>query len=602
MGEVYEARDLRLQSTVALKTVRSARVSDGALLDRLTREVTLARSISHPNVCRVYDLHEALRADGTRLHFLTMEFLDGETLAHRLQRGLFSPGDALLLLRQIAAGLEAIHAQGIIHRDVKPGNVLLLPEGSGIRAVVTDLGIARPTLARSSDAGWDNSESAPAPVSPVFSAPEQRSPGEITPRADVYAIGLVACAMVRSGSPGPSSFDGLPSRWARVLRKAMDPDPRRRFASPGRMVEALRRPVQRIWWMTGAAILAVLVVAGGLFLAERRGAASRDVEQLGQSAESPAAEHFARGMFRAARWQMIVENRAAMEEFEAAVSADPNYAPAHAQLGLAYARHLMLGATNDKSFIDKALREANRALELDPRQGAAHVVKSEIAFSRYGGWDFDAAVAAAQRATELEPKVGHQQLARLFAVMGLEIPAIRHAELAVTMESTPGNQFSLLFALNYTGNWKEALDQGRLFKSPNYLSGPLYQARLRTGDLAELADVMDHAQPRGEWGIALALQGKTQEALEAGERAFREANPERRPFYIDLYDRACLSAVLGRGDEAMGFLRRATDNGLPNYLLLSRDPLLAQLRGHPDFVQLVGELKPRWERWREKYP
>ena len=128
MGEVYEARDLRLHTTVALKTVRTSAASVESLLERLRREVQLARGVTHPNVCRLFDFHEGPGPEGKPVAFVTMEFLNGETLAERLRAGgPFAPRDALPLLEQMAEGLASIHARRLVHRDFKPGNVMLVP-------------------------------------------------------------------------------------------------------------------------------------------------------------------------------------------------------------------------------------------------------------------------------------------------------------------------------------------------------------------------------------------------------------------------------------------------------------------------------------------
>jgi len=127
MGEVYRAEDLKLSQTVALKFLPESIAHDGAALARLHREVRIARQVSHPNVCRMYDLSEA---DGC--YFLSMEYVDGEDLGSLLRRIGRLPSDkALEISRKLCAGLAAAHAKGVLHRDLKPANVMLDARGQG---------------------------------------------------------------------------------------------------------------------------------------------------------------------------------------------------------------------------------------------------------------------------------------------------------------------------------------------------------------------------------------------------------------------------------------------------------------------------------------
>jgi len=133
MGEVYRAEDLTLGQHVALKFLPSDVARDPERLERLLAEVRITRQVSHPNVCRVYDIGSA----GGR-HFLTMEFVDGEDLASLLRRiGRLSPDKALDIARQLCAGLAAAHDRGVIHRDLKPANIMLAtyPQAASATAV-----------------------------------------------------------------------------------------------------------------------------------------------------------------------------------------------------------------------------------------------------------------------------------------------------------------------------------------------------------------------------------------------------------------------------------------------------------------------------------
>jgi Protein kinase domain len=174
MGEVYRADDLKLGQTVALKLLPDHFVRDPARLAQFHNEVRVARTISHRNVCRTYDIGDA---DGRP--FLTMEYVDGEDLASLLRRiGRFPQDKAVEVARQICAGLAAAHDRGVLHRDLKPANVMIDGEG---HVRITDFGLA--ALAGSVDdvrAG-----------TPAYMAPEQLAGKEVTQRSDIYALGLV---------------------------------------------------------------------------------------------------------------------------------------------------------------------------------------------------------------------------------------------------------------------------------------------------------------------------------------------------------------------------------------------------------------------------
>ena len=130
MGEVYEAADDHLRQRVALKIVRPEKQGDPHMLALLRGEVRKARSVSHTNVCRVFDIEQD---EESGVIFIAMELLRGETLSQQIERkGRFTPQEALPTLRQIAAGMDAIHACRILHLDLKPGNVMVEPgDGSG---------------------------------------------------------------------------------------------------------------------------------------------------------------------------------------------------------------------------------------------------------------------------------------------------------------------------------------------------------------------------------------------------------------------------------------------------------------------------------------
>src|SRR2546430_1686245 len=176
MGEVYRATDLTLGQSVALKFLPEEASRNPRLLERFHGEVRIARLVSHPNVCRVFDIGEV---NGTP--FLSMEYVDGEDLACLLTRIGWLPYDkALEIARKLCAGLAAAHDRGVIHRDLKPQNIMINKRGE---VVIMDFGLA----AIASELTGPEARNG----TPAYMAPEQLKGAAVTNKSDIYALGLV---------------------------------------------------------------------------------------------------------------------------------------------------------------------------------------------------------------------------------------------------------------------------------------------------------------------------------------------------------------------------------------------------------------------------
>jgi serine/threonine protein kinase/tetratricopeptide (TPR) repeat protein len=281
MGEVYEAEDLELKERVALKTVRWDVALDALAVERFKREIQLARKVTHPNVCRIFDVsHHREEGAAEPTIFLTMELLPGETLLQRLRRaGPMLPGEALLIASQIAEALNAAHRVGVVHRDLKPGNVVLV-EGRGgstsgslasPRAVVTDFGLARLDAADPS-AGQNVTLTGAAGIvgTPAYLAPEQVDGGEITAATDLFTFGIVLYEMLTGTVPflGENALStavkrlkempvpphvhapGLDPRWEAAILRCLERDPAARFATAPEVIRALDQPLESATLMT----------------------------------------------------------------------------------------------------------------------------------------------------------------------------------------------------------------------------------------------------------------------------------------------------------------------------------------------------------------
>ncbi len=284
MGLVYEAIDEKLNRRVALKCARPG------YGDRLPPEVRAAREVSHFNVCKVHDLHTVSTVLG-EMEFVSMEFIEGQTLSQRISReGPLPEAEARSIARQICAGLAQAHRQGVIHGDLKCGNVILseLPQG-GIRAVITDFGLAKMEFI---DSGCGTGGGA---GTRDYMAPELLLGERPTVASDLYALGILFHVMLTGHSPKPLEnpflpltqasweldskastltlsspmvdaqwqriIEDLPSPWEKVVARCLEPRSENRFSSAETVSDALE--TRRFWlkW-SAAAVLAAVVSLG----------------------------------------------------------------------------------------------------------------------------------------------------------------------------------------------------------------------------------------------------------------------------------------------------------------------------------------------------
>jgi WD40 repeat protein/serine/threonine protein kinase len=253
MGEVYEAEDQELGGHVALKVIHPHVLLQKAGVERFRREVQLARQVTHANVCRIFDI-EHHRADGRELTFLTLELVRGDDLGIRLKNEALAPGQALAIATQICYGLGAAHSAGILHRDLKPGNILLRTSDNHTEAIITDFSIAR-AIHDSEEKGALTGGHAVVGT-PDYMSPEQFGGEELTVASDIYSLGLVLYEMVTgvkpfagqswmgrltSEPPDPCKVvPGLDEKWSILIRRCLNRDPSQRFASTQEVIDFLR--------------------------------------------------------------------------------------------------------------------------------------------------------------------------------------------------------------------------------------------------------------------------------------------------------------------------------------------------------------------------
>jgi tetratricopeptide (TPR) repeat protein/TolB-like protein/predicted Ser/Thr protein kinase len=298
MGAVYQARDRELDRVIALKVIRPELAGNPAILQRFKQELILARHVTHKNVVRIYDLGEA---DGIK--FITMEYIDGEDLRILLrERGKFSPAEAVKVMVQVCRALDAAHAEGVIHRDLKPQNVMRDAQG---RIVVMDFGLARSLEAT----GMTQTGALVGTLE--YMSPEQALGGELDQRSDLFALGLIfyelltgklpykadtalASLMKRTQEravPASQIDTSVPKPLSAIVSRCLERDPNHRYhsarevlqqleawetnpgispsalarmaSSPSRTVQiSLTMPQRRTWlWVAGVVLLVAVFFA-----------------------------------------------------------------------------------------------------------------------------------------------------------------------------------------------------------------------------------------------------------------------------------------------------------------------------------------------------
>jgi serine/threonine-protein kinase len=271
MGLVYEAIDERLEQRRAIKCAKPG------FQRRLPPEARSAMRVTHDNICRIYEIHSA-ETDRGPIDFLSMEYVDGETLADRIKReGPLKPSQAQIVLQQLCSGLGAAHRSGLLHRDLKSNNVMLSESaGGGLRVVVMDFGLARETVP-GLDTGLIVSSNLRGAA--PYIAPELWEGKKASVASDIYALGVISYEMVTGQVPfsfeapiedrltrlprAPSTIvPHLPPVWDKITSRCLDPEPSRRFLSTKEVLDRIQPPHQ-----TAPGVWISVVLALGLLMA-----------------------------------------------------------------------------------------------------------------------------------------------------------------------------------------------------------------------------------------------------------------------------------------------------------------------------------------------
>jgi serine/threonine protein kinase len=612
MGEVYLARDQRLDRTVAIKILPEDLAGDPERMQRFEREARAASALNHPNVATIYDVGE-----GDGLHFIVMEHVDGETVAARVAGRSLLPAAVIDIAVQAADALEMAHAKGITHRDIKPANLMVTSRG---HLKVLDFGVAKMKLRDESTRSGEWRLEPGTGIGRVigsgpYMSPEQITGGDVDPRCDVFSLGVVIYQMATGHLPftgttreelmeailrsAPESMIGLntevPSELERITFKCLEKSPDDRYQSARELLSDLW-PLKRRLDATGA------MVDSPRFEFLRRPVIGD------QSPGSEASELVARGWAHL-RSGSFFELSDAVSAFVAATEAAPGYAAAHAGLALT---KVAQAATHDVPHLE-ALAEAKtlalRALALDDRSADAQVALGQVML--FSEWDWNAAERSFQRALAINPNHADAylhygglmealgQLTRGFELklQGLECDSTS-ALAHVLIGSSLWNQRRYDDVIVWVN---KALD-----RDPRHLFARelLVGAYAKKGDFkrqivedfkrVEARDLSEEVRAGLREILAEILHAFDHEGLDAAHRCILKHMSSA--WIIELMSHEGGSTIIGRGNTMIGPLARAAEAGdldkafeLLQGALVERDPGLIHLAVAPQWDKMRAD-------------
>lgn len=630
MSRVFLATEERLARKVVIK-VLPPEMSLGVSVERFRREIMVSARLQHPHIVPV------LASDAADdLLYYVMPYVDGETLRARIARaGALPLADALAIWRDVLDALGFAHQNGVVHRDVKPENILL----SGRNALVADFGIARAieSAAGKGDVRDKDVSGQGATVgTPSYMAPEQVSADDAADhRVDIYAAGLVMYEMLTGSSP----FPGLSKRETILAQLTQTPPPitradvpsdltalvlrcleKRPAARPGSAESILQllesglaagtlRTAQRRKYaaIASVVVIAMLLMGASYVVRQRAISSSRLASAAGDvrtgsfvglprtgrhyTPKVVAYEWYVRGM-DLALMRTDTGTRRALSYFERAIAADSSFAAPHAGLVRAY---LQIGngtrVSDRRAWVARAESAALKAVALDDSLADAHAA---LGWVRSVQNDYSGSETEFKQAIALDPNSPrvHEGLARLYMMSGR--PAEQLAAARRGLENDPFSHSAIrevALALNMNGRCDEAL---QLLKPLKSLSPPAGVAGIISGQCYESKEMWPEAIAEYQWAIANA-SGASGPAFLAHALARAGREDEARRILSDLragrndshgaFGIGVVYAGLRDYDQAFAWLNKAADDGSitayivePMFSDLHRDPRYAALR------------------------
>ncbi|MBK8599104.1 MAG: protein kinase [Holophagales bacterium] len=615
MGDVYEVEDALARTVVALKTLAAGPAAAPEIVERLRRELVLARRIPHPSVCRVYDigLHRGGPSDPP-LAFLTMELLQGETLGSCILReGPLDPRRAREILVPVLEGLAALHEEGILHRDLKTDNVFLAKGGDGAeRVVITDFGVAL-DLTAADEEGLTRSGVVVGTLE--YASPELLEGEPLTPRSDLYSVGVVVHEMLTGKRPfsGASSFSeaaqrlfgdpapiarlGSPEadRLAELSERCLERDPARRFATAAEALESLRaanapsrsrRPRARPRGGARAVVLGAGALAAVLIALALAWPSIRPGTRRSPAAARPEAfELYVRGK--------ALRNLEGIELLRRSAELDPSFVPAWTALAAAYLQSTGPHLLGWKGY-EGAEQALERALALEPGNRDAGLLLPIVQVETGRAAEGVARLEQLRRAAPRDADV-LWTLSYGYRYLGLLERSLELGQRALEREPRLREDASWAFnTLLYLGRVQEFVDTlpSRVDSYTTFYRG---YAALHLGQDADAARLFSEAY-RLDATSFYAQAGKAVELGLGGDAARGEvildalwegSKKGRANDGETLLKLAEANWKLGRGAEALAAAEASIDQGFLCVSFLESDPLLKGLWALPGGAGLL---------------
>jgi serine/threonine protein kinase/Flp pilus assembly protein TadD len=560
MGEVYLAEDKRLGRKVAIKFLPADVASDERAKQRLLREAQTAATLDHPNICAIYEVGQ----EGG-YSFIVLQYIEGETLAARLRRGLPEVRESLAIAAQVADALAEAHSRGVIHRDIKPENIMLTTRR---QVKVLDFGLAKVLRDPGTPEGGADTASMLSMPGMVmgtvpYMSPEQVRGEELDGRSDIFSFGTVlyellsgrrpfearsmaeVISAILTRQPAPISSLGHSDRGEeRLLGKCLEKDAGLRYQTIGDLIsdlDQIRREYEsgQVRPQTDATskptpalavakqsrlrrsklelILTViaLAVAAAIYVASLR--TRKPAPALGGKTNNAAAyDAYVRGKVNVSS-ENPADNEAAIKLFEQAVAADPNFAAAYAELARAYSikARFFAPVPEKKKLNEEAEVDVEKALALDPNLAEGYFARGLILWTPYKRFPHEQAIQAYKRALELNPNLdeAHHQLGFVYLHIGLLDKGWQEIQKALAIN--PSNTLARyrLGVINMCrGKYEEAFqifNTTPLEKSPSLLASYTSTALFRLGRNEEASAIIQQFfkdYPKDEGGLVTSVK------------------------------------------------------------------------------------------------